>query len=129
MKEDFRSAFMETLMAKKNMLEESLAQLLESQREYEGVLTAGDYIDDLDDAQREVSTQSHYQLIERRVEELRKVEHLIGRISEEEEFGLCEECGKPIPEERLLIVPEATLCVPCQQELERHSGRHHSSAQ
>jgi len=120
---------MEMLMAKKNELEESLTQLLESQREYDGALTAGDFIDDVDDAQREVSAQSHYQLIERRVEELRKVEHLIGRISKEEEFGLCEECGKPIPEKRLLIVPEATLCVPCQQEFERHSGRDHSSAQ
>lgn len=128
MKNDFRSTFMEMLMAKKNELKESLTQLLESQREYDGVLTAGDFIDDLDDAQREISAQSHYQLIERRVEELRKVEHLIGRISKEEEFGLCEECGKPIPEERLLIVPEATLCVPCQRKFERHSGRDHPSS-
>ena len=37
---------------------------------------------------------------------------------EEGEFGRCEECGKPIPEERLMVIPEATLCVPCQRELE-----------
>ena len=30
-----------------------------------------------------------------------------------------EECGRRIREERLLIVPEATRCVPCQREMEK----------
>ena len=29
-------------------------------------------------------------------------------------YGLCEACGKPIPEARLEVVPEATLCVSCK---------------
>ena len=29
-------------------------------------------------------------------------------------YGLCESCGKPIPEARLEVVPEATLCVNCK---------------
>jgi DnaK suppressor protein len=29
-------------------------------------------------------------------------------------YGLCESCGKPIPEARLEVVPEATLCVSCK---------------
>ena len=40
-------------------------------------------------------------------------------MSKEEKFGVCEECGKQIPKKRLLIVPEATLCVSCQRELEK----------
>lgn len=31
-------------------------------------------------------------------------------------FGLCEECGKPIPLARILLVPESTKCVPCLEE-------------
>jgi DnaK suppressor protein len=29
-------------------------------------------------------------------------------------YGLCEACGKPIPEARLEVLPEATLCVSCK---------------
>ncbi len=30
-------------------------------------------------------------------------------------YGLCEECGKPISEERLTISPEAKNCMKCQK--------------
>ena len=29
------------------------------------------------------------------------------------EFGICSECGEPIPVGRIMIMPEASLCVPC----------------
>ena len=29
-------------------------------------------------------------------------------------YGTCDACGKPIPEARLEVVPEATLCVNCK---------------
>ena len=29
-------------------------------------------------------------------------------------YGICEACGKPIPEARLEALPEATLCVGCK---------------
>ena len=29
-------------------------------------------------------------------------------------YGICESCGNPIPEARLEVVPEATLCVGCK---------------
>lgn len=29
-------------------------------------------------------------------------------------YGICESCGKPIPEARLEALPEATLCVGCK---------------
>ena len=122
-KEDFRTTFLESLQAKKKELKETLERLLISRREYDGELTAGDFIDEIDDAQREISAYSLYSLIERKHRELRRIEYLISRILKEEEFGLCEECGAQIPKERLLIVPEATLCVACQRELERLDRR------
>ena len=122
-KDDFRSAFLASLQAKKEDLEETLAGLLSSRKEYNGELTAGDYIDEVDDAQREISASSHYGLIERKNRELRKVEHLLGRILKEEEFGLCDECGARIPRERLMAAPEATLCIACQREMEKEDYR------
>jgi DnaK suppressor protein len=123
-REDFREAFMKSLVEKRDELKTALDRLMNSRREYDGQLTAGDFIDEVDDAQREISAYGHYSLIERKNKELQKIEYLIGRvIKEEEAFGLCEECGLPIPRERLMIVPEATFCVACQRELEKLDQR------
>jgi DnaK suppressor protein len=32
------------------------------------------------------------------------------------DFGLCQNCGYPIPHGRILLVPEATFCVPCAEK-------------
>jgi len=119
---DFRSDFMSKLTTRRRELEETLTQLVNSQKEYDSTSTAGDYIDHLDIAQREISSSSLYSLIERKNRELRKIEQLIARLLKDEEFGLCEECGKPIRHERLMIMPDATLCVSCQRDLERWSA-------
>jgi len=47
----------------------------------------------------------------------------MDRIRHEQDFGFCEECGKKISEERLLILPDAVLCVPCQRDLEKRERR------
>ena len=120
---DFRSAFMKSLEAKREELQEALDRLMHSRKEYEGELTAGDFIDEIDDAQREISAYSQFSLIERKNKELQKINYLLSRIESEEDFGICEECGTSIPRERLLIVPETTLCVACQRELEKMDQR------
>ncbi len=38
-------------------------------------------------------------------------------------YGVCERCGKPIEAERLEVKPDATLCLSCQQEVERLARR------
>jgi DnaK suppressor protein len=121
--DDFRSAFMKSLELKKQDLQQTLDRLIKSRKEYEGQLTAGDFIDEVDDAQREISAYSQFSLIERKNKELQKIEYLLNRVAEEQDFGLCEECGTRIPKERLLLVPEATLCVACQRELEKMDSR------
>lgn len=34
----------------------------------------------------------------------------------EPEFGVCFECGEPIPIGRILLMPESTMCVACAEE-------------
>jgi RNA polymerase-binding protein DksA len=52
-------------------------------------------------------------------------EHVLGEIDaalkriEDETYGICTNCGRPIPEERLEARPWATLCIDCQRERER----------
>lgn len=37
------------------------------------------------------------------------------RYMAEGRYGDCEDCGRPIPLQRLEILPQARFCVPCQQ--------------
>lgn len=45
------------------------------------------------------------------------------RSIEKGHYGICERCGKPIEVERLEVKPDATLCLNCQQEVERLARR------
>jgi len=121
--DNFRTAFLKSIELKKRELQQTLERLMKSRKEYEGQLTAGDFIDEVDDAQREISAYSQFSLIERKNKELQQIEYLLNRVAEEQDFGLCEECGTRIPKERLLLVPEATLCVACQREMEKMDSR------
>jgi DnaK suppressor protein len=117
------SKILKSLMAKRVEVRETLDRLIEEQKEYKK-LASNDYlIDEMDHAEREISSQTHYILLERKNRELEKIENLIERALGDEEFGLCEECGEKIPEARLMIMPEATRCVPCQQEMEQSGSR------
>ncbi len=118
-----RSKILKSLMAKRVEVRETLDRLIEEQKEYKK-LASNDYlIDEMDHAEREISSQTHYILLERKNRELEKIENLIERALGDEEFGLCEECGEKIPEARLMIMPEATRCVPCQQEMEQSGSK------
>jgi RNA polymerase-binding protein DksA len=49
---------------------------------------------------------------------LTEIDAALKRI-EEGTYGVCSNCAKPIPEERLEALPWATLCIDCQRERER----------
>ncbi|MEQ8833017.1 MAG: TraR/DksA C4-type zinc finger protein [Miltoncostaeaceae bacterium] len=34
-------------------------------------------------------------------------------------YGVCQDCGGPIPEGRMMRVPDAVRCVPCQSKADR----------
>ena len=110
--------FLERLNVKKRELEDLVTRLIQNQKEYHDQLVGEPGADESDNAQREISTFNGYSFIGRKNKELKKVERLIQKITRNEGFGICEECDEPIPIERLLIVPEADLCVDCQSEME-----------
>ena len=51
------------------------------------------------------------------------------RSIEKGQYGTCERCGQAIELERLEVKPDATLCLKCQQEVERLSRRNRPSRQ
>ena len=63
--------------------------------------------------------EKQFLLASKEGEQLYRVDEALRRLySDPEGFGRCERCGEPIEFERLLVVPEATLCSRCQRELE-----------
>jgi len=46
-------------------------------------------------------------------EQLASVEHALQKF-EDGTYGQCDNCGKPIPPERLEALPQATLCLDCK---------------
>ncbi|MGH2365528.1 MAG: TraR/DksA family transcriptional regulator [Chloroflexota bacterium] len=52
---------------------------------------------------------------------LAEIDHALHRI-DQGTYGVCENCGQPIPAERLEIRPQATLCITCKSKLE-HDGQ------
>lgn len=55
---------------------------------------------------------------------LQAIDEALERIAQGT-YGMCEECGQPIPEERLEVFPSATTCVACQERREALPDRFH----
>ena len=43
---------------------------------------------------------------------LRRLEYALTQI-ENEDFGYCDQCGNPIPEKRILLMPDVRRCIEC----------------
>nr|BCX00682.1 MAG: RNA polymerase-binding protein DksA [Bacteroidota bacterium] len=56
-----------------------------------------------------------YLLHDREVKFLRYLERALLRI-QEGTYGVCRQCGRPIPKERLEIVPHTTICIECKRK-------------
>lgn len=120
---NFKTTFLSSLMGKREELDKTIDYLINGQKDDISSSSADNCIDELDRADREIYAQSFYKFLDRKKRELKRIDLLIERIQQEQDFGTCEECGDRIPEGRLLIIPEAVLCVPCQQELEKYESR------
>ena len=53
------------------------------------------------------------------LKKLRKIGAALERL-QTGEFGICQRCEEPIPRRRLLAIPWANHCVPCQEQF--HDG-------
>ena len=44
-----------------------------------------------------------------------RLQEALKRVDEDEEFGMCIDCGDPIPMARLKAMPETEMCVECAE--------------
>lgn len=48
---------------------------------------------------------------------LARLQHALNQV-DDPDFGVCYECGEAIPHGRILLMPEATMCVQCAEKQE-----------
>lgn len=74
--------------------------------------------DEVDHANADLNNFQQIRFRERSGLYLKKVTQALKRM-EEDEYGLCQDCGNTISASRLLARPTATLCIQCKEEAER----------
>ncbi len=73
---------------------------------------------DLGEAAREQEEEMVWLAVLDRGRDVRaQVDEALGRLAAGR-YGLCAECGEPIPPARLRALPFAVRCLPCQERLE-----------
>ncbi|MFT4193302.1 TraR/DksA family transcriptional regulator [Ottowia sp.] len=55
-------------------------------------------------------------------QELARIDRALDEMADGS-YGDCEECGRPIPFERLKVEPMTRHCVPCKEKLEQRAAR------
>jgi RNA polymerase-binding protein DksA len=74
--------------------------------------------DEIDLATGEISRELDAKISMRQHRQLKEIEDALERVRLGD-YGLCEDCGEPIPEQRLRLFPAARLCVRCQEEMDQ----------
>jgi DnaK suppressor protein len=75
--------------------------------------------DEIDLATGEISRELDARISMRKHKQIKEIEEALERIKHGE-YGTCEDCGEPIPEQRLRLFPAAKLCVRCQEEFDQY---------
>lgn len=116
----------EQLAQFKTILEERLRELLgEAEKTVSGMSNDIDtFPDPTDRASLETDRNFLLRIRDRERKLIGKIKEALQRI-EDGTYGICEACGEPIGEKRLLARPVTTLCIECkarQEKEERNRG-------
>jgi DnaK suppressor protein len=111
----------ERLLFFKGLLEGRLHVLLEEAGKIASDMrqdSNGDFPDPTDRASLESDRNFLLRIKDRERKLIMKVKEALDRI-ENGTFGICESCGKPISEKRLMARPVTTQCIDCKTEDEK----------
>ncbi|MCS6893786.1 MAG: TraR/DksA family transcriptional regulator [Deltaproteobacteria bacterium] len=110
------------LRAEREKIVAHLKKLSESQEILDANPNSGD---SADIAHLEISQSNLSKIGSRELNLLKKIDESLQKI-QNGTYGLCEECGEPIPFKRLLVRPVAVLCVECKNQQELREKRYSS---
>jgi DnaK suppressor protein len=82
----------------------------------------GDFPDPTDRASLESDRNFLLRIKDRERKLIMKVKEALDRI-DNGTFGICESCGRPISQKRLMVRPVTTLCIECKTEVENQERK------
>jgi RNA polymerase-binding protein DksA len=115
------SRFRDLLVEERQRVAAAIQNLHEDHQGSLGEETGEDAVYDnhlADTATETYDRELDYTLEENSEHVLADIDAALNRI-EDGSYGMCTNCGKQIPEERLEARPSATLCIDCQRVRER----------
>ena len=99
---------------------ELIQKLAEENAEFRAILEDMDPKDLVDVAADDVDRKTLEALSAQDVKRLRAIDAALSRI-ENDRYGLCAKCNKKIPQERLIAIPYALMCIECKTSDERRN--------
>ena len=118
MKKDFIEKSKEKLLAKKDELVAAISERNDEVSQLSGTSEPGD---EIDVASYAVDGYLLNQLGARDADLLNQINSALTRINQGT-YGICLDCGNPIPEPRLTYIPWAAYCVGCQSKRDRQNN-------
>ena len=119
-KQNNLKARQEKMQAFKKLLTQKINELLSEAGKTVSEMTNGkeNYPDPNDRASLESDRNFELRIRDRERKLIMKMQEAIKRI-DDGTFGICEVCGGPISEKRLLARPVTTLCIDCKTKQEK----------
>ncbi len=110
----FKKEVTQKLLAAKGKILQEVSQKIKS----ESNVLKHEIGDIYDIASNERERELTLMLGDRDREKLSEIEDALERLKENV-YGVCEECGEPVAEDRLRALPSTRVCVECQSKMER----------
>ncbi len=107
----YKTRLEQELLLRKQELErydQTIQQMVYDEKRY------SDHLADM--ALRDQERTLHAAHTERLMTQIQEIEEALRRIAQGT-YGICEQCGNPIEEERLDLLPATRLCARCAQDL------------
>jgi len=109
---------MKQFQQQKDVLQEEITTLLDRSGDPEHRGDSGDL------AAAESNRHNKLVIVDRKRTEIKRIEAAIRTLrNDPENYGICKECGEPIPVERLMRRPHTLHCVSCKTALEKENGQ------
>ncbi len=110
----------EQLEQERQRLIDELAQVQESASSSEERREGSPFGKREEEATETLELEKRLAMENRLRQELSSIEHTLEKI-EKGTYGICDNCGKPIPPERLEALPQANLCIECKALLSKNA--------
>jgi RNA polymerase-binding protein DksA len=97
-----------------------LANIASGNEDFRRIMQSIDSTDEADQADDDMNRKLIDAMGAKNANQLKLIDNAITRI-QSGKYGSCLKCGKPIPEERLIAIPYALLCIDCKSKEERRN--------